>query len=65
MAEEILLVISTFPDAETARRIAQQLVTEKLAACANITAPGLRKSASACRMVGCVPSGGKAKDVLA
>jgi len=39
MAEEILLVISTFPDPETARRIAQQLVTEKLAACANITAP--------------------------
>jgi len=39
MAEEILLVISTFPDAETARRVAQQLVTERFAACANITAP--------------------------
>lgn len=36
MVDEILLVFSTFPDAETARRIAQQLVTENLAACANI-----------------------------
>ena len=39
MAEEALLVISTFPDAEAATRIARQLVTEKLAACANIGAP--------------------------
>ena len=31
-----LLALSTFPDIETARRIANQLVTEKLAACANI-----------------------------
>jgi periplasmic divalent cation tolerance protein len=36
MAEKILLALSTFPDAETARRISNQLVTEKLAACANI-----------------------------
>ena len=36
MDQETLLAVSTFPDAETARRIAQQLVTEKLAACANI-----------------------------
>jgi len=36
MAEEFLLALSTFPDAETARRIAQQLVAENLAACANI-----------------------------
>ena len=36
MAEELLLALSTFPDIETARRIAQQLVTENLAACANI-----------------------------
>jgi periplasmic divalent cation tolerance protein len=37
---ETLLVISTFPDAETAERIARELVTRKLAACANIgTAP--------------------------
>jgi periplasmic divalent cation tolerance protein len=36
MSETILLVLSTFPDIETARRIARQLVTEKLAACANI-----------------------------
>jgi periplasmic divalent cation tolerance protein len=36
MADEILLVLSTFPDLETARRIAAQLVTENFAACANI-----------------------------
>jgi periplasmic divalent cation tolerance protein len=36
MAEEILLALSTFPDAETARRISNQLVAEKFAACANI-----------------------------
>lgn len=36
MAEEILLVMSTFPDAETAGRIAEQLVKEKLIACANL-----------------------------
>src|SRR3712207_1577537 len=39
MPEEILLAVSTFPNAETATRIARQLVTEKLAACANIGAP--------------------------
>jgi periplasmic divalent cation tolerance protein len=39
MPDAILLAISTFPDAETASRIARQLVTEKLAACANIGAP--------------------------
>ena len=31
-----LLALSTFPDAETARRISNELVTEKFAACANI-----------------------------
>jgi periplasmic divalent cation tolerance protein len=36
MAEELLLLLTTFPDAETARRIAHQLVAERLAACANI-----------------------------
>ena len=36
MDPETLLALSTFPDVETARRIAQQLVTENLAACANI-----------------------------
>lgn len=36
MTEETLLVCSTFPDIETARRIARQLVSENLAACANI-----------------------------
>src|SRR5216110_2021729 len=40
MAEKILLALSTFPDIETARRISNQLVTEKLAACANIL-PGV------------------------
>ncbi|MGE5214330.1 MAG: divalent-cation tolerance protein CutA [Nitrospirota bacterium] len=38
MPERILLALSTFPDAETARRIASQLVTESFAACANIVA---------------------------
>ena len=36
MADEILLAISTFPDAETARRIARELVELRLAACGNI-----------------------------
>ena len=36
MAEEILLAFSTFPDIETGRRIARDLVTENFAACANI-----------------------------
>jgi periplasmic divalent cation tolerance protein len=36
MAAKILLALSTFPDPETARRISNQLVTEKFAACANI-----------------------------
>ena len=36
MTEKILLALSTFPDAEIARRISNQLVTECFAACANI-----------------------------
>src|SRR5436309_4076302 len=40
MSQEILLALSTFPDAETARKISNQLVTEKFAACANIL-PGI------------------------
>jgi periplasmic divalent cation tolerance protein len=36
MADELLLVLSTFPDVATARRIGRQLVEEKCAACANI-----------------------------
>jgi periplasmic divalent cation tolerance protein len=36
MAETILLALSTFPDAETARRVSNQLVSERLAACANV-----------------------------
>ena len=40
MVAKILLALSTFPDAETARRISNQLVTEKFAACANIL-PGV------------------------
>jgi periplasmic divalent cation tolerance protein len=40
MVEKILLALSTFPDAETARRISNELVTEKFAACANLL-PGV------------------------
>jgi periplasmic divalent cation tolerance protein len=40
MSERILLALSTFPDAETARRISNQLVTEKFAACASVL-PGV------------------------
>src|SRR6266480_2321058 len=36
MAEQILLVISTCPDPETADRIAHTLIAEEFAACANI-----------------------------
>jgi periplasmic divalent cation tolerance protein len=36
MTEEILLALSTFPDAEIAHRISNQLVDERFAACANI-----------------------------
>ncbi len=36
MADEVLLVLSTFPDVATARRIGRRLVEEKYAACANI-----------------------------
>jgi periplasmic divalent cation tolerance protein len=36
MSRDFLLACSTFPEIETARRIAQQLVTENLAACANL-----------------------------
>jgi len=40
MADQIFLTISNFPDVETANRIAEALVTEKLAACANLL-PGV------------------------
>jgi periplasmic divalent cation tolerance protein len=40
MSEKVLLVLSTFPDQETAREISNELVTKKLAACANIL-PGV------------------------
>jgi periplasmic divalent cation tolerance protein len=36
MADDILLVLSTFPDAATARRIGRELVEQRCAACANI-----------------------------
>ena len=36
MADTILLALSTFPDAAIARRISNQLVSERFAACANI-----------------------------
>ena len=40
MSEKLLLALSTFPDHETARDISNELVTKKLAACANIL-PGV------------------------
>jgi periplasmic divalent cation tolerance protein len=40
MPQKILLALSTFPDAETARKISNQLVTERFVACANIL-PGV------------------------
>ena len=40
MADQVFLAISTFPVVETANRIAEVLVTEKLAACANLL-PGV------------------------
>lgn len=36
MPENILLALSTFPNLETARRISNELVASKFAACANI-----------------------------
>ncbi len=39
MAEEMLLVLSTFGSAEEARRVARTLVEEHLAACANLLPP--------------------------
>jgi periplasmic divalent cation tolerance protein len=36
MSDEILLVFSTFPDAETARRVAREIVDLRLAACGNV-----------------------------
>jgi periplasmic divalent cation tolerance protein len=36
MGDEIVLAFSTFPDVETARRIARELVIKNFAACANI-----------------------------
>src|ERR1700730_6540528 len=36
MSDEVVLAFSTFPNVETARRIARELVTENLAACANV-----------------------------
>src|SRR5882762_6139143 len=36
MADQVLLAVSTFPDVETASRIAEALVAGKLAACANL-----------------------------
>ena len=40
MSEKVLLALSTFPDQETARSVSNDLVTKKLAACANIL-PGI------------------------
>src|SRR5436190_24275552 len=40
MPEEVLVVLVTFPDAETARRIVTTLVEERVAACGNLV-PGI------------------------
>lgn len=37
--DEIVLVLTTVPDAESGERIAQALVNERLAACANVHGP--------------------------
>jgi periplasmic divalent cation tolerance protein len=36
MSDEVVLAFSTFPNVETARRIARELVAENFAACANV-----------------------------
>jgi periplasmic divalent cation tolerance protein len=36
MENDVVLAFSTFPDAETARKISRELVAENVAACANI-----------------------------
>ena len=36
MVEQVILVLSTFPDADAARKIVRELVEAKLAACGNI-----------------------------
>lgn len=36
MAEEVLVVLTSWPDAATARAAARQLIEERLAACANL-----------------------------
>src|SRR2546423_14941805 len=53
MGAKAFLAFSTFPDAETARRICRQLVEEKLAACANIF-PAIE---SICRWKGKIETG--------
>ncbi len=39
MADEVLLVLSTFPDRGKAQRIAEELVAGRFAACANVASP--------------------------
>jgi periplasmic divalent cation tolerance protein len=36
MSDEVVLALSTFPDADTARRVAGEIVELRLAACGNI-----------------------------
>jgi periplasmic divalent cation tolerance protein len=36
MSDEVVLAFSTFPDAETARRVAREIVELRLAACGNV-----------------------------
>ena len=39
MPEKMVLIYTTFPDAETANSVGEALVREKLAACVNVHAP--------------------------
>ncbi|MES2982164.1 MAG: divalent-cation tolerance protein CutA [Verrucomicrobiota bacterium] len=40
VAADMLIVLCTFPDAETARRISKEIISENLAACVNLI-PGV------------------------
>jgi periplasmic divalent cation tolerance protein len=39
VTEQVVIALSTFPDAETAKRISRELVQNALVACANIISP--------------------------
>jgi periplasmic divalent cation tolerance protein len=39
MSEQVLLAFSTFPEAETARKVVREMIEARLAACGNILPP--------------------------